>query len=359
MNKEIVLRLEPAPDNPRNSEGDFIRLKDGRILFIYTKFTGGAGDHATAHLVSRFSDDKGKTWSKEDKEVIANEGTMNIMSVSLLRLKDGRIALFYLRKNSGTDCIPFMRISTDEAKTWGPAKPCINEPGYYVLNNDRVIQLENGRIVLPVSQHNTPENRRFDTGIISCYFSDDNGGSWEESTHVPNETNVKLQEPGIIELNDNRVLLFCRTDAGTQYISYSRDNCETWTSVESGNIKSPLSPASIKRIPQTNDLLLVWNNNFEEEKNGGKRTPFNLAISHDEGKNWIKEKTIESDPDGWYCYTAIDFVGDYVLLGHCAGNRKKSNGLETTQITRLSLGWIYNNTIPKTEQNKVRIKHKQ
>ena len=96
VGKEIVLRLEPTGENPRNSEGDFIQLENGRILFIYTKFTGGSGDHAGAHLVSRFSDDKGRTWSKEDVEVVANEGSMNVMSVSLLRLADGRIALFYL-----------------------------------------------------------------------------------------------------------------------------------------------------------------------------------------------------------------------------------------------------------------------
>jgi len=64
--KEVVLRLEPGEGNPRNSEGNFIQLNDGRILFIYTKFTGGASDHATAHLVSRISSDKGKTWSSRD-----------------------------------------------------------------------------------------------------------------------------------------------------------------------------------------------------------------------------------------------------------------------------------------------------
>jgi len=130
IEKKIVLRLEPGEGNPRNSEGDFIQLKDNRILFIYTKFTGGSGDHATAHLVSRFSNDNGESWSSEDAEEVSNEGAMNVMSVSLLRLKDDRIALFYLRKNSGTDCIPYMRVSDDEAKTWGAPVKCIDAPGY-------------------------------------------------------------------------------------------------------------------------------------------------------------------------------------------------------------------------------------
>ncbi|MDP6083267.1 MAG: hypothetical protein QF497_07895, partial [Verrucomicrobiota bacterium] len=30
---QTALRLPPGPGNPRNSEGDFIRLKDGRMMF--------------------------------------------------------------------------------------------------------------------------------------------------------------------------------------------------------------------------------------------------------------------------------------------------------------------------------------
>src|SRR6478609_5909518 len=98
------LTLAPSPGNPRNSEGDFIRLHDGRWLFIYTHFTSGANDHAKAFLASRESSDGGKTWTAKDRVVVANEGGFNVMSVSLLRLKSGEIALFYLRKNSLEDC---------------------------------------------------------------------------------------------------------------------------------------------------------------------------------------------------------------------------------------------------------------
>ena len=47
-----VLNLPRAKDNPRNGEGDLIRLKDGRILFVYTEYRGESNlDHAPAHLV--------------------------------------------------------------------------------------------------------------------------------------------------------------------------------------------------------------------------------------------------------------------------------------------------------------------
>ncbi len=339
--------LPPGPDNPRNSEGDFIRLKDGRILFIYTHFTGGGGDHDAAHLAARFSSDGGQTWTQQDQLVIPNEAGMNVMSVSLLRLQTGEIALFYLRKNSLVDCRPVMRISKDEGATWGDPKVIIpeSETGYYVLNNDRVIQLTGGRLIAPVAQHNSPEwEGRSSYGHIMCYVSDDNGRTWRRSTTILTPTStvsgdsVLMQEPGVVELADTRLLMFIRTDRHVQYISYSGDNGETWLPARPGNIPSPRSPAGIERIPQTGDLLLIWNNNPDDQR----RTPYNVAISRDEGITWEHIKTLEDDPDGWYCYTAIAFVNNRILLGHCAGDRREG-GLNVTQITRFPVRYLYEN----------------
>ena len=66
--KEMVLRLAPGENNPRNSEGSFVTLKSGRILFIYSRYTGNSShDHASAYLASRYSDDGGKTWHRFDR----------------------------------------------------------------------------------------------------------------------------------------------------------------------------------------------------------------------------------------------------------------------------------------------------
>jgi len=339
--KKISLKLRPQKGNPRNSEGDFIQLKDGRILFIYTHFTSGSGDHASAYLAGRYSGDGGLSWSEEDEIILPNEGNMNIMSVSLLRLSSGEVALFYLRKNSDADCIPYMRISTDEAATWSEAIRCMDAEGYHVVNNDRVIQLDNGRIIYPAALHRTPGSKWHAAGRITCYYSDDKGRTWTNSQEVANPGNIVLQEPGIITLKNGTLMLFCRTGSGVQYVSFSKDQGLTWSPIEAGNIKSPLSPASIERIPSTGDLLLVWNNNDRPGSEGKKRTPFNLALSSDEGRTWKNMKTIESNPAGWYCYTAIEFTDRHVLLGHCAGDRRTGNGLATSHITRISLDWIY------------------
>ena len=335
--RPVVLQLTPGDNNPRNSEGDFITLKNGRILFIYSHFTGtSSSDFATAYLAGRFSDDKGKTWSKDDFNVVENEGGMNVMSVSLLRLQNGNIALFYGRKNSEQDCIPMMRISTDEAKTWSNPITCITDRnGYYVLNNNRVIQLKNGRLMMPVALHENIEGVYFnEKGTIFTYYSDDNGMTWKRSEEVSNPSGVVAQEPGVIELNDGTIMMFIRTNGGFQYLSYSNDKGQTWSPMIASNLPSPVSPASISRIPLTGDLLLVWNNNDGSNTQiKGKRTPLTVAVSKDEGKTWRYISDIETDPDGWYCYIAIHFTKKDVLLSYCAGSRSQGTGLSITNVS--------------------------
>jgi len=353
-----VLELPPMAGNPRNSEGDFIQLADGRWLLIYTHFEGGAGDHASAYLAGRISSDNGLTWTHEDSLILPNEGHMNIMSVSLLRLQDERLALFYLRKDSLADCRPRMRVSSDEATTWSAPVDVItgSEPGYYVVNNDRVIQLSSGRLIVPAALHTACAGGPLTSpaasvlspyGQIFCYLSDDAGATWSKGRRVlteahPGGNGVMVQEPGLIELQDGRMMVFSRTDAGSQYIAYSRDQGQSWSPLHASEIISPCSPASLARIPDTGDLLMVWNNHADiPDELAGKRTPLTSAISRDEGDTWINVKDIETDPSGWYCYTAIAFAGEHVLLAHTAGDTRENNGLAKLQITRLPVAWLY------------------
>lgn len=340
----VALELNPGDNNPRNSEGDFITLKDGRILFVYSHYTGGStSDHAPAYLAGRFSKDGGKTWTQQDQLIVEKEGDMNVMSVSLLRLKNGKIALFYLKKNSEQDCIPQMRISADEAKTWSKPTPCITDrEGYFVLNNSRVIQLKNGRLLMAVAQHKSPGGKWQGNGTLYSYYSDDNGATWKSSEAVPKPADLVTQEPGLIELKNGTILMFIRASGGFQQFSYSRDKGQTWSHVEQSTLKSPLSPASIARIPSTGDLLVVWNNNDGSVPAiKDKRTPLSVAISKDDGKTWQHVRNIETDPDGWYCYIAIHFTKKEALLGYCAGSQKKVTHLSTTRINRLNLAALY------------------
>jgi len=331
-----VFRILPGPGNPRNSEGDFVTLKDGRILFIYSKFTGtSGGDNANAYLAGRFSDNDGITWSSEDITIVEQEGKMNVMSVSLLRLHNGEIALFYLLKNSASDCIPMIRLSVDEAKSWSAPRPCITDKnGYFVVANNRVIQLKSGRILMPVAFMIPGWQGYSEYSTMSACYSDDNGKSWKAGKEAPNPDSVLTQEPEIVELKNGDILMLARTDAGVQYRAFSKDKGISWSHLERSNIVSPLSPVSIARIPSTGDLLLAWNNNGINQK----RTPLCIAVSKDEGKTWGNIKIIEDDPDGSFCYPSLHFAGRNVLLGYW--NRADKNN-SSSDIATISLEWIY------------------
>ena len=59
-------------------------------------------------------------------------------------------------------------------------------PGYFVLNNDRVIQTKTGRLIVPLGYHRTSgatdDWKSWDPRAIAIwYYSDDEGATWKES----------------------------------------------------------------------------------------------------------------------------------------------------------------------------------
>lgn len=330
---EIMLDLDPVPGNPRNSEGSFVTLRSGRIAFYYTQFYGGLADYAAARIVEIHSDDQGRTWSSP-RPVVEKGDAANVMSVSMLRLASGKLALFYLVKSSALDCGPFLSISEDEGETWSKSRRVIDAPGYFVLNNDRVIQTSRGRLIVPVA-FNRLRSRALDgkpgtkhlndsRGIAMWYYSDDEGASWQEAATwwaMPYPSQHGLQEPGVVELADGTLFSWVRTDQGSQFEFRSQDGGVNWTPPAPGEMKSLLSPASIKRLPGSDSLLSIYNDHSGKfDFPAGRRTPLIAAVSEDGGRTWPRRKLIESDPNGWYCYTAIHFTQDAVLLAYCAGD---------------------------------------
>ena len=355
MFNEIVHQLDPTPENPRNSEGSFVTLKSGRILFIYSRFRGGGGDHDVGDIAQIHSDDGGVTWS-EPKTIFPRTIGLNNMSATFLRLQDGRIALMYLIKNTWDDCRPRMYFSDDEAETWSEAVEPIQTLGYFVVNNDRLVQTSTGRLIVPASFH---RRRAFDgapdplldgRGIAFWYVSDDGGQTWHESRTwwaLPVVSESGMQETGVVELDGGRLFSWCRTTTGCQWSMRSEDDGETWSAPERTGFISPNAPLCIKRIPGTDKLLGVWNDTSGRfqvpppARESWGRTPLVCALGDTKtATEWTNHKVLEDDPERGFCYTAIRFVGDTVLLAYCAGGKPTGSVLNTTRIRRVSLDWI-------------------
>ncbi|MHC4444674.1 MAG: sialidase family protein [Planctomycetota bacterium] len=345
---KTLLVIEPSKEYPRNSEGDVVQLKGGRLCLVYTRFTSGSGDFSSADIVCRTSSDDGKTWSK-DRILVRNEGQNNIMSVSIIRLRNDELLLFYMRKNGWNDCNLYVRRSPDEFETLGEPVRVTVEDGYHVVNNDRVVQLSNGRLIAPAALHLCPDGTRktwTGYGIPRVFLSDDEGRTWHpDKMAVPSKPSrdVLLQEPGVLELKDGRLWMWMRTGSGVQYQCFSRNGGLHWSDPEPSTLASPRSPATIERIDWTGDLLCVWNDhsgwhNYPK----GRRTPLCLALSKDDGRTWSKSRVIEGNPDGWYCYTSMTFIKNRVILAYCAGD-SKVGGLNRLKVISISRDWLYLN----------------
>ncbi|MSU64956.1 MAG: exo-alpha-sialidase [Opitutus sp.] len=351
-----VLELPPSPGNARNSEGSFVTLKEGRILFVYSHFIGDSfDDHAKAALCLRTSSDDGETWSGDTILATPDEDkAMNVMSVSLLRLGNGDIGLFYALRNSWHDVRSRLRRSSDEGRTWSAPVVCMSASEYYVMNNDRVIRLSSGRLLIPVALHRklsdaNDANARDWRGIASFFLSDDDGRTWREAAQtctLPSpHTTAGLQEPGVVEMANGVLWGYARTDLGRQYEFFSHDGGNTWTVPQPSRFSSPVSPLSIKRLPGSKHLLAIWNPipNYQTrplEKPGGDRTPLVGAIGTGTtdatwGPTFLVDQN-DASREG-YCYTAIHFTGKSVLLAYCAGGQADKHRLNRLRIRKIDL----------------------
>jgi hypothetical protein len=354
-NGRSVLELPPRAGNPRNSEGAFATLRDGRILFVYSHFLGESfSDHAKARLAARTSADGGLTWSGDTFIPIPREEeAMNVMSVSLLRLGNGDLGLFYLLRFSWHEMRMWLRRSADDGATWGEPVSCMPAGGYYVVNNDRIVRLKSDRLVIPAARHPARADRNEASAvdwraITTFLLSDDDGRTWRESAGYVQlpvvHTRSGLQEPGVVELPDGRLWAWARTDLGRQYEMFSSDRGDTWTVPAPSRFTSPNSPLSLKPVPGSGRLLAVWNPAPAYETRplvapGGDRTPLVLAMGAGPTGRWSAARVIEGpdEPTAGYCYTAIHFTADAVLLAYCAGGAEDKNRLNRLRIRRIPI----------------------
>ena len=364
MIERHICDLAPSSDNNRNSEGAFIELKNGNILFVYTRYRGaGHGDECTADLYGMISADEGEHFSDPFLVFTCEDvGADNIMSVSLMRMENGDIGLFYLQKhNAEVYCIPCLTRSDDEGKTWSAHIKCVKEDGYYVLNHDRVIRLESGRLLMPLAKHPSmrlPDGKLFfGEGTIYMMASDDDGRTWNalaENMKLPisvwnDPATGKLwscssaMEPGAVQLESGLIWCYIRTTMGRQYEMFSEDNGESWTIPGPSRFTSPDSPLCAKRMSDDR-LVVLWNPipkyngsvSVVDDTWTGGRKQLNLAVLDKEGKRFLVSEILEYDEGSGFCYTSIHETktGD-VLLAYCAGGKGDKNCLSRLRIRKI------------------------
>ncbi len=335
-------------DGLRSGEGCVVAADDKALLFIYGNFHGPA-DHDHATLVERRSTDGGVTWSPATTVLETPRGGLNVMSVSLLRLADGRIGAAYLDKRSTDDCRPRFMVSTDEGRTWSDPELMVQRPGYYVVNNDRLVQLSSGRLLAPYAYYEpgrivrrTPEG-----SPCGCLLSDDGGASWrlgqQEQRILPQNVlrprqvregdaetekflearTIVAQEPGVVELLDGRVLMWVRTNGGYAYRCFSSDDGETWTPFTAiTEFAMPCGPQSVWRLPGSERLVMLYNDREGVPFGTPEfmwRTPLSVAVSDDDAVTWQRHTPLEADDSVNYCYYSLCFFDGRAIATYYQG----------------------------------------
>ncbi len=328
-----VLFLKAVDGNPRNGEGSFLRLNNGSILYAYTRFTGSDwNDDCAADIAALISYDEGETWTDERILFHHDENSRNLMEPNLLRLNNGDVGIIYLRKDKGSENgVPYFARSSDEADTFSSPQKIINDDNnYYVVENDHVIKLRNGRILMPANIHSVETDEGYivtEHGLKCIFASDDDGKTWREIAQrqdipFPHRSETGLQETSLYEQEDGKIRAFSRTDMAFQYECFSDDSGESWTTPEPNRFfSSPDSPLLMRRCGKYTVVVFnpIPNYTTRPDVVWG-RTPLVLGLSENDGKTFDKMFYLEDDPENGYCYPAFFSGEDYILVSYYHSN---------------------------------------
>ena len=359
VSRNIVCKILRGEDNPRNSEGDFARLKNGDILFAYSRYTGDdAEDDCACDIAGMLSTDGGKTFAPLPRPLLtaAEHGVENIMCVTLRRLPNGTLCLFYLCKHTPMSAYLMRRVTDEDALTLGEPETVIpvRDGVYTVVNNSRVCITSDGSVLVPAARHAVIWEDGQETGAYfgecELFAGDSDGRNWRQlpqrfSLPQPGHSETGLQEPGLVELPDGRLYMYFRTDRAFQYESFSADKGKSWTTPTQSLFTAPESPMLIERNPYSGLFYAFWNPiplyNGRLDPDApwiaAGRSPFVMAVSEN-GVDFSPFTVLEDEPERGYCYPAVHFLNaKEMLLSYCCGGPDDGVCLTRTRIIHITL----------------------
>jgi len=341
---ELRTTIVPASvEAPRNVEAAILPFQDGRLYLVYS--AGERADHVDGGMPSgeirlkgRWSYDEGDSWS-EPFLVREMPGVPNVMEPSFLHLRDHRVLQVYMQRdtyvpngNPNANMLPMMTFSDNDCANWSEPESITGGETVFFTTNDRLISLQTGRILLPVLT--------FPCMSVRVWLSDDNAKTWRKNEEVvqPPE-NTRFGYPIATELADGTVTLFLLNSTGRIHVSHSQDGGETWSPVSDSGPEPCPATFNVRRIPDSPDLLMIWNNHTQ-------RTNLTSAISHDNGHTWSHYRLLESQT-GWpvpqrFAFPSIAFLNDcaHMTWYECRPDAETGARFELI-YRRLPITWFY------------------
>lgn len=378
----------------RRGEASLVGLKDGSVLMAYGRFTG-RNDPGYAALaqsrVERYTgsyferdndfgeiaaiilDPKGRASLRLAPEpppanpppknplppacvvnperilVPAPPDGLNAMNPALRRLPDGCLGLLYSHRISRHVASRRFLTSADEGATWSKPVVVFGE-GYVSGAHDRFNVLASGRLLAPVHCTDDWASHYLHTRVAR---SDDAGRSWQVSDPIvvpkvfwPERPGMEsgCVEPGVAERADGSLLMTLRTAMGTQFASESRDGGVTWSSPRSLEASSPSAPAHLSRLPGSDDLLLVWNPDYDARAPmNGHRHRLVAGLSRDGGRSFPTSlrRVLVDDPARNTDYPAVlHRNGETWIVVRQSDHAEVIQGRMSTCLMRVPWDWL-------------------
>ena len=310
------------------SSPSIFKTRDGRLMMLSLGSV-------------RYSDDNGLTWTRAQ--------SLSVPVKFATRLRSGKLGgpgpedLFYVSGDDGQTwdargkmllgkLIGPVRVGSgaDLSQAYVPAWP------YSTGGGAVLIQTRSGRILMPTRFTSGSGSGGYNAGswgilngemvaieghshapepdITYVFYSGDEGRTWKRTGglmiwHKEGYGGLwPVDEPTIVEALNGDIVLYFRTSIGRVYTSRSqaadyidrrgrqvqRKPGDLFDKPQPTSLSGSYSPCTIRRVPKTGDLLIVWNQvSGEEMRAGYRRGRLSSAISRDDGKTWQHFRTID------------------------------------------------------------------
>ena len=347
-------------EHPRQSEGAITERSDGSLLLVWQEYVAselGGEDNAPNHLAAMVSRDEGRTWGEHRVLFEPAPDMMNLYSPSFIRpsrdAAGDELLMFYfayhtLEAGQPPSSSGFIVRSQDGGETFTSPMPVWTRRPYGSASSS-VKRLSTGRIVVPFAQQAGGIWGASDHIVGGFLLSDDGGATWQQS-----ESRLELPMRGVMEVHveerlDGRLMAVMRTQLGAVFQAFSTDGGLTWSRPQTTGLKAPESCPEIVRIPQTNDLLIVWNDGEYDPQWGshyGARTPLTVAVSRDEGQTWVNRRNIETDPRAAFTNPGCAFTSagkvliNYWTCRYTADNLMAVDRIDL-KLAVFDVDWLY------------------
>lgn len=205
------------------------------------------------------------------------------------------------------------------------------------------IQIKSGRLIVPVWLAYGKKPGDHSPSMAGTIYSDDSGATWKAGDiALPNEGDLKNpNETSVAELSDGRVMLNTRSvsKASRRLITTSADGATGWsTPVFDDALWEPICMGGLVAYPMKPGTLLFSNpHSLELDAESkpipgarGKRRNLSIKVSHDDGKTWPINRTLEEGPSA---YSDLAVLPDGTIL--CFYERDKR-----LTVARFTLEWL-------------------